>query len=125
MLAVSEGRRIHDMVGLNDALNSLGSHRAAGKEASDKLDSVPGVPLEMPMDVLLNDPAFKEQLVAMAGHMDEFAISMKEVMKKEPSLLTRATNMANEMFKLSTDSSSSPEAGSSLPEDMEAMIANQ
>jgi len=74
------------------------------------------------MDVLLNDPVFKEQLVAMAGQMDEFALSMKEVMKKDPSLLSRATNMADEMFKLSTDSSSSPR--SSLPNDMEAMIAD-
>lgn len=127
MLAVSEGRRIQDISGLNSALEShtsSESRRTSGREMSSKLESVPAAPQDMPMDVLMNDPVFKEQLVAMAGHMDEFAVSMKEVMTKEPELLRRATNMANEMFKLSTDSSSSPEVGSTLPKDMEAMIAD-
>jgi solute carrier family 35 protein E1 len=125
MLAVSEGRRLQQINEHSDQLTkanrAFSSHEAAGNEASTSLDLDQGAPVQSPMDMMLQDPAFKEQMDTMAGHMEEFAVLMQ---KKAPTgLLSRANNMANELFELSTDSKSSDD--STLPEDMELMIADK
>lgn len=111
-LAATEGRRIHQVNQVGDAFTSLGS-----SNTPDKADNKRPSSLDLDMRVPSQLPT--EQLAAMAAHMDAFA-------KKAPTtLLARAERMAYEMSKLSTDSSSSTEAGSSLPQDLAAMLADE
>jgi len=123
MLAVAEGRDVQNKAYSSGSFASSGStssHGVGKSEGQQALDAqAPLDVLHIELDILLKDPAFFNQLEAMADHMDTFA----ERMKNNPEILERAKAVAAEMFTLPDEESSYVD--SMLPEKMEAMIADR
>lgn len=115
MLAVAEGARVQQRGAFSR--ESTGSNQPVPAEV---LDQEPVVHMHLEFDVVLNDPVFREQLNAMAGHMDAFA----ELAKEKASIHARATAISNELNAQCDCPNCDCGSDSMLPEQMEAMIAD-